>query len=105
MTNPTPAVHFSGPRKIPYPGGCVLEPAPYALEYLLKWPADITVKGQVYKNEQVFPFVRGLLADPQKYGLSAAEAEAARDLYLELAGQALEQEGGQREWLAKEFAR
>lgn len=97
------AVQFSGPKKIPYPGGCVLEPAPYALEYLLKWPADVTVRGQLFRNRQVYPFIRELLADPAKFDLTPAEAEAARELYLELAGQALEQEGGRREWLEKEF--
>ncbi|WP_339096396.1 hypothetical protein WDJ50_03560 [Deinococcus sp. VB142] len=101
----TPAIHFSGPPKIPYPGGCVLEPAPYALEYLLIWPADVTVKGKVYPNKKVFPFLRELLSDPAAYGLTHAEAEAGRDLYLQLAGQALEQEGGQVEWLEREFAR
>lgn len=99
------AVHFSGPKKIPYGGGCVLEPAPYALEYLLKWPTDVTVKGKIYANKQVFPFIRELLADPARFGLTPAEAQAARELYLELAGQALEQEGGQRAWLEKEFGR
>ncbi|RJF72970.1 hypothetical protein D3875_16905 [Deinococcus cavernae] len=100
-----PAVSFSGPKKIPYPGGCVLEPAPYALEYLLIWPADITVKGQVFRNRQVFPFLQELLADPAKFDLTRADAEAARDLYLNLAGQALEAEGGQRAWLEREFRR
>ncbi len=100
-----PAVQFSGPRKIPYPGGCVLEPAPYALEYLLKWPADVTVNGTVHRNVEVFPFVRELLADPQQHGLTPQQAHAARDLYLTLAGQALEQEGGQRAWLEREFTR
>lgn len=99
------AVTFSGPKRIPYPGGCVLEPAPYALEYLLKWPTDITVKGEVLKNQKVFPFIRALLADPGKYGLSAEEAAEARDLFVRLAGEALEQEGGQRQWLEKELAR
>lgn len=101
----TRAVDFSGPKQIPYPGGCVLEPAPYALEYLLIWPTDITVNGKVYANQKVFPFIQELLADPAQYGITAQEAEAARDQYLELAGQALEQEGGRREWLEKEFKR
>lgn len=98
-------VSFHGPKRIPYPGGCVLEPAPYALEYLLKWPTDIMVGGQEYKNKQVFPFIRELLADPAKFGITQQDAEAARDLYLNLAGQELEQEGGQRQWLVKEFER
>lgn len=100
-----PAVTFPGPPRIPYPGGCVLEPAPYALEYLLMWPADITVKGEVYRNQKVFPFLRGLLADPGAYGLTPEEAAAARDRYLSLAGQALEAEGGDVRWLEREFSR
>lgn len=104
-TQAEPAVDFPGPKKIPYPGGCVLEPAPYALEYLLIWPADITVKGKRYPNEQVFPFIQSLLADPAKYALTRAEAEAARERFLNLAGQALEAEGGDPAWLAREFQR
>lgn len=100
-----PAVSFPGPPKIPYPGGCVLEPAPYALEYLLIWPADISVKGKVYANQKVFPFIKELLADPAKYGITAQESQAARDQYLNLAGQALEAEGGRIEWLEREFSR
>ncbi|WP_288402416.1 hypothetical protein [uncultured Deinococcus sp.] len=100
-----PAVTFPAPRRIPYPGGCVLEPAPYALDYLLKWPADVTVAGQLHPNTPVFPLLRDLLADPAKYGVTPADAEAARSLFLNVAGQALEQEGGQRAWLEREFAR
>ncbi|WP_135228193.1 hypothetical protein [Deinococcus fonticola] len=100
-----PVVDFPGPKKIPYPGGCVLEPAPYALEYLLMWPADVTVNGKVYANCKVFPFIRELIADPAKYGITAQDAQAARERYLNLAGQALEAEGGQREWLEREFGR
>lgn len=101
----TAAVNFPGPKRVPYPGGCVLEPAPYALEYLLIWPADITVNGRAYPNKQVFPFIRELLADPAKFGITAQDAQAARDRYLELAGQALVAEGGEVAWLEKEFAR
>ena len=100
-----PAVTFPAPRRIPYPGGCVLEPAPYALDYLLKWPADVTVAGTAYPDTPVFPLLRDLLADPAKYGVTPADAEAARSLFLDTAGQALEQEGGQRAWLEREFAR
>ncbi|AAF11347.1 MULTISPECIES: hypothetical protein [Deinococcus] len=100
-----PAVSFSGPRRIPYPGGCVTEPAPYALDYLLKWPADVTVNGEVHHGKPVFPFVQELLADPAAHGLTPAEAGAARDLFVDLAGQALEAEGGKREWLRREFER
>ncbi|SEJ03820.1 hypothetical protein SAMN04488058_103164 [Deinococcus reticulitermitis] len=100
-----PAVTFPGPPRIPYPGGCVLEPGPYALEYLLIWPADVTVNGEVYANRQVFPFLRELLADPAAFGLSREEAEAARERFLTLAGQALSAEGGDPAWLRREFDR
>lgn len=101
----SPAVSFAGPKRIPYPGGCVTEPAPYALDYLLKWPADVTVAGTLHPDVPVYPLIRQLLADPVAHGVTQADAEAARDLYLTLAGQALEQEGGQRAWLEQEFRR
>lgn len=100
-----PSVSFLSPKKIPYPGGCVLEPAPYALDYLLRWPADITVNGTVHPDEPVYPFIRALLADPERYGVTREVAEAARDRYLSLAGQALSAEGGDPAWLEKEFSR
>ena len=81
------------------------EPAPYALDYLLKWPADVTVNGEVHHGKPVFPFVQELLADPAAHGLTPAEAGAARDLFVDLAGQALEAEGGKREWLRRQFER
>ncbi|MEW6420404.1 MAG: hypothetical protein AB1511_01580 [Deinococcota bacterium] len=98
-----PAVTFPAPPRIPYPGGCVLEPGPYALDYLLKWPADVTVRGVLYPATPVFPLLRALLANPEAHGLTRAEAEAARDRFLTLAGQALAAEGGDPNWLAREF--
>jgi len=98
-----PAVTFPAPARIPYPGGCVLEPGPYALDYLLRWRADVTVRGTLHPDTPVFPLLRALLADPAAHGLSPAEAGAARDRFLELAGQALTAEGGQRAWLEREF--
>ncbi|WP_291428391.1 hypothetical protein [Deinococcus sp.] len=98
-----PAVTFPAPPRIPYPGGCVLEPGPYALDYLLNWRADVTVRGTLHRDTPVYPLLRALLADPAAHGLSAAEAGVARDRFLELAGQALTAEGGQRAWLEREF--
>ncbi|WP_272976629.1 hypothetical protein [Deinococcus geothermalis] len=100
-----PAVTFPAPPRIPYPGGCVLEPGPYALDDLLKWPADVTVRDVLYPATPVFPLLRALLANPEAHGLTRAEAEAARDRFLTLAGQALAAEGGDPQWLAREFAR
>ncbi|AIZ45669.1 hypothetical protein QR90_12195 [Deinococcus radiopugnans] len=100
-----PAVTFPAPRRIPYPGGCVLEPGPYALDYLLSWPAVLTVNRKPYPEQPVYPLIRELLADPAAHGLTLTEAQAARDRFLELAGQALEAEGGDRRWLEREFGR
>ncbi|SMB91560.1 hypothetical protein [Deinococcus hopiensis] len=106
MTDPLScAVTFPAPGRIPYPGGCVLEPGPYALDYLLKWRADVTVAGQVHRDTPVFPLLRELLSDPGKYGLTHAQAGEARDRFLTLAGQALAAEGGQPTWLEREFKR
>ncbi|WP_034384689.1 hypothetical protein [Deinococcus sp. YIM 77859] len=99
------AVTFPAPGLIPYPGGCVLEPGPYALDYLLRWRADVTVNGEVYPQTPVFPLLRELLANPAAHGLTAAQAQAARDRFLTLAGQALAAEGGDPAWLAREFER
>ncbi|MEF2278044.1 hypothetical protein V3W47_07005 [Deinococcus sp. YIM 134068] len=104
-TSPTAAVTFPAPRRIPYPGGCVLEPGPYALDYLLGWRADVTVRGRLHPETPVFPLLRALLADPAAHGLTREEAEAARDRFLTLAGQALAAEGGDPAWLAREFGR
>lgn len=99
------AVTFPAPRQVPYPGGCVLEPGPYALDYLLKWRADVTVRGEVHPDTPVFPLLRDLLRDPARSGLTREEAQAARDRFLTLAGQALAAEGGDPAWLAREFER
>ncbi|ANE43731.1 hypothetical protein [Deinococcus puniceus] len=101
----TAAVTFPAPNRIPYPGGCVLEPGPYALDYLLKWRADVIIGGTVHADMPVFPLIRALLADPAAHGVTQAEAEAARERFLEVAGQALTAEGGQLAWLAREFER
>lgn len=83
----------------------MLEPGPYALDYLLKWSTDVTVAGVVHPDAAVFPLIRQLLADPAGHGLTPEQAAQARDLYLHLAGQALAQEGGDPAWLAREFGR
>ncbi len=101
----SPAVSFPAPGRIPYPGGCVLEPGPYALDYLLKWRADVTVNGTPHPDTAVFPLLRDLLADPAAHGLTPEEARAARDRFLTLAGQALTAEGGDPAWLEREFRR
>lgn len=101
----SPAVTFPAPRRVPYPGGCVLEPGPYALDYLLGWRADVTVGGRRHADTPVFPLLRELLADPAAHGLTPGDAEAARDRFLDLAGQALAAEGGNPAWLAREFRR
>jgi len=105
MTPPEPAVRFPAPGRIPYPGGCALEPGPYALDFLLKWRADVSVGGARHSGVPVFELLRDLLADPAAHGLTRADAEAARDRFLTLAGQALAAEGGDPAWLAREFGR
>ncbi|MVN85608.1 hypothetical protein GO986_02390 [Deinococcus sp. HMF7620] len=99
------AVTFPAPGRIPYPGGCVLEPAPHALDWLLNWPADVQVGATLHPATPVFPLLRELLRDPATYGTTLAAAEAAAERFLMLAGQALEAEGGQRAWLERELRR
>ncbi|WP_221091447.1 hypothetical protein [Deinococcus aquaedulcis] len=100
MTGP---ITFPAPGRIPYPGGCVLEPAPYALDWLLRWSADVTVEDRVYPQTPVVPLLQALLRDPAAHGITQADAEDARDRFLALAGPALEAEGGCTEWLAREL--
>ena len=83
----------------------MLEPGPYALDYLLGWRADVTVRGTVHPDTPVFPLLRDLLTDPAAHGLTREEVRAARDRFLELAGQALAAEGGDPAWLTREFTR
>ncbi|WP_189087605.1 hypothetical protein [Deinococcus ruber] len=98
-----PAIVVPSPSRIPYPGGCVTEPAFYALDYLLKWRADVTIAGTLHKDTEVLPLLKAVLADPAHYGVTAADAQAARTQFLQQAGQALEQEGGQQAWLEREI--
>ena len=100
---PAAAISFPSPGIAPYKGGCVTEPAFFALDYLVHWRADVTVNGEVHSDTPVLALLKAIAADPQSYGVSAGQAQAARERFLEQAGQTLEQEGGQRVWLEKEF--
>ncbi|WP_027461167.1 hypothetical protein [Deinococcus murrayi] len=102
MTSPT--ITFAAPGRIPYPGGCVLEPGPYALDYLLGWRTDVTVAGKVHPDAPVFALLREVRADPAAHGVTREDAEAAANRFLTLAGQALAAEGGDPAWLEREFA-
>ena len=97
------AITFPSPGLSPYKGGCVTEPAFFALDYLVHWQADVTVGGQVHREAPVLDLLKQIMADPASYGVSPADAQAARERFLDQAGQTLEQEGGQRAWLEKEF--
>ncbi|MGI8747759.1 MAG: hypothetical protein ACR2J4_05330, partial [Deinococcus sp.] len=73
---PTPAISFPSPSIVPYPGGCVTEPAFFALDYLVKWRSDVTVGGEMHRDTPVLPLLRALLADPAGHGVSLEEAQA-----------------------------
>lgn len=105
MTLSPPAVSFRAPGRIPYPGGCVLEPGPYALDFLLKWRTDVTVAGTLHPDAPVFELLREVRADPAAHGVTPGEAGEAAHRFLTLAGQALAAEGGDPAWLAREFDR
>ena len=99
----TQAISFPSPGMAPYKGGCVTEPAFFALDYLVHWKADVTVGGRMHKEAPVLDLLKQIAADPASYRVSPAEAQAARERFLDQAGQTLEQEGGKRAWLEKEF--
>ena len=103
MSVEPPAILFAAPGRVPYPGGCVTEPAFFALDYLIRYRADVTVGGVLYPDAEVLPLLRGVLAEPAKYGVTPQAALAARQRFLTQAGQALSAEGGQVAWLEKEF--
>lgn len=96
-------ITFPSIGRIPYPGGCVTEPATYALNYLLTYRADLQVAGQMLAQVPVAATLRDIAARPDHYGVSADEAQVARQQFVAQAGQALEAEGGRREWLEKEL--
>ncbi len=97
------AIAFSLPNSVPYLGGCVTEPAFFALDYLVNYRSDMTVGDRHLKQVKVLETLRAVLARPEDYGVSPADAEAARQRFLTEAGQALTAEGGQPAWLEKEF--
>ena len=97
------AIRFPSPGVSPYQGGCVTEPAFFALDYLVNWKADVAVGGTLHPGAPVLPLLKAVLADPQAYGVSAGDAQAAKERFLDQAGQTLIQEGGQQAWLEKEF--
>ncbi|WP_420594657.1 hypothetical protein [Deinococcus sp.] len=101
ITNP--AITFPAPGHVPYTGGCVTEPAFFALDYLVHYQGDVSVGGQLFAQTPVLDKLRAVLADPAEYGATRADALAARSYFLEVAGQALTAEGGQVAWLEKEF--
>lgn len=99
----TPAITFRAPGLVPYLGGCVTEPAFFALDYLVNYRSDITLGRQTLSGVRVLDTLKAVLADPAAYQLTRADAEAARERFLVEAGQALTAEGGQMAWLEKEF--
>ncbi|ADV67356.1 hypothetical protein [Deinococcus maricopensis] len=103
MTPQSQAIEFPAPGIVPYRGGCVTEPALFALDYLVHWRANVAVRGVVHEDVPVLAFLRDVERAPEAFGVTAAEARVARERFLDGAGQALEAEGGQRAWLAKEF--
>ncbi|WP_293912249.1 hypothetical protein [Deinococcus sp.] len=99
----TEIIEFTVPNNIPYKGGCVTEPALFALDHLVNYQADVVVAGQIHPDARVLDLLRAVLQGPAAYHVSPAEAQAARQRFVTQAGQALVQEGGQVEWLEKEF--
>ena len=105
MTPAEPAIRFPSPGLVPYRGGCVTEPALFALDHLVNWRADVTVRGVRHADVNVLSFLRDVLHAPQAHGVTHEDALEARARFLEGAGQALEAEGGQRAWLVRELER
>lgn len=99
------AVVVPAPPQPRYPGGCSLEPAPFTLDFLVNWRADVGVNGVIHEGVVVLEFLRALLRAPESYGISPETAGHARERFLELAAPLLEQQGGQRAWLEREFER
>lgn len=99
------SISFPSLPAVPVPRSCGLDPALYALDWVLHWAADVDVAGQRHAATPVFPLLRRILHDPAAYGVSPAEAQAAAERFRAQAGPALEAEGGRREWLDREFSR
>lgn len=86
-----------------YPGGCTLEPGPYALDHLVRWRADVKLGERVVRNAPVLALLREVSADPAGHGVTPDEADEAVARFLAQGGQVLEREGGDAAWLAREF--
>lgn len=96
---------FPAPPSPRYPGGCSLEPAIFALDFLVNWRADVRTGNVTHRDANVLALLRDVLREPSGYGVSAQEAEAAKARFLDLGGALLEGEGGRRAWLEREFER
>ncbi|GHG00181.1 hypothetical protein GCM10017783_10370 [Deinococcus piscis] len=96
-------ITFPSLPAVPVPRSCSLDPALYALDWVLNWAADVNVAGQPHAAVPVFPLLRRIRHDPATYGVSPAEAQAAAERFMAEATAALEAEGGRREWLEREF--
>lgn len=103
MTAHRARVTFTAPKLVPYRGGCVTEPTFFALDYLVNYRSDMTVADQELPQVVVLEVLRQVLADPAAYQVTCQDALAAKQRFLESAGQALEAEGGRVAWLEKEF--
>lgn len=98
-------IEFPSPPPPVYPGGCTLEPAPFALDFLVKWRADVRVAGRAFTDVVVLDLLRDVGRDPAAFGVTPDVARGARERFVRLAGQALEREGGDAAWLEREFVR
>lgn len=80
----------------PFAGSCFLEPAQYALHFFTElWHGTMVVDGETWSDVPVCATLRSLQAHPD-YGVAKA-------YFLTQVGQALEQEGGNSQWLETEL--
>lgn len=97
-------IEFPTPPIAPNPGGCTLEPAAYALDWLVtKWRATVRVNGEAHEDVVVADFLKRVTANPAAFGVSEPEARQAVERFVTLGAQVLEREGGSAAWLAREF--
>lgn len=96
-------VDFCLPPPPQYAGGCSSEPALFALQHFASWRTDVTVKGTLYREVELLPFLKSLLTDPARYRVSEDEASEAVQRFLDACTPILEREGGERSWLEREF--
>ncbi|MFC6617493.1 hypothetical protein [Deinococcus radiophilus] len=87
------------------PRSCTLDPALYALDWLVRWTVPVQFPDRTVTDTPVLEVLRDALRDPQSYGLSAEQAQAAAERFLGQATPILETEGGQRAWLERELQR